>query len=734
MSENTTTNNTTTNATTNTTETQNNESNNLTVDKILNFDTLIKTTIASKMLGLVNKEITAKNVAILIGLITVQELLPVIKHNIEMLRYRKFEVFLYISNIFEYISNLINYWTGRKRIKNDDDEDNKEDLDDNSVNNKRRANLKIKNITGTILDELIKYCLENDNVDYTLDDNYDLVINRTKDNYIARRYSNILINVDDIYKINIRNQITSLGGSEYRLYASDDDDYAKTVFIGNKTTFSTLFDVFEEKVQNFFNNEFTENFFDTPTTLVSKRYYNNYETGNYIVYIVTCVYNNIIFTWKRNDIKKFFCIINFLIHQYSLPRSSVLDSIHRNRIMKLGLVNIEFSKDVLPIKNIVKLLEIKGNPYSEYETVCNNYKKKVLDKSKVNTQNLDVELRYYNDDIDKDEIIQMFNEWMDNLVSKAKLNEDNNRNILLKYITYEKVKITNTIKNPNYKQREKIIKNKNGDDVVDILDNGEPEEIEDITYEYKVIEKKVGETYKPFNTLYLREDDQNQLEKVLENFKNNADAYKEIGMTRKLCMLLHGEPGTGKTTTIKAIASYLHMNIYYVDLKNVKTNDQLNTLINQITESSINGGVIVLEDIECMTNMVLKDDYKDEFNYEHRNSHDDSEGDLTLSYFLGFLDGVLSTDNMVIIMSTNYKEKLDERIFRSMRVDYDIDFKLCDRYQINCIFNKILKRDLNEEILQQIPEDKYTPADIISHLFKLSLTKTDDYELMKDFI
>jgi hypothetical protein len=119
-----------------------------------------------------------------------------------------------------------------------------------------------------------------------------------------------------------------------------------------------------------------------------------------------------------------------------------------------------------------------------------------------------------------------------------------------------------------------------------------------------VEQKQINQSYKSFDTLYLRDKDKSYLKAVLERFHTNPDIYTDLDIQRKIGILLHGEPGTGKTSTIKTIASYLKRNIYYIDLSNIKKNSELKMLFDHVNKGNGMGGVIVFEDIDCMTNIV----------------------------------------------------------------------------------------------------------------------------------
>jgi chaperone BCS1 len=62
--------------------------------------------------------------------------------------------------------------------------------------------------------------------------------------------------------------------------------------------------------------------------------------------------------------------------------------------------------------------------------------------------------------------------------------------------------------------------------------------------------------------------------------------------------LLHGPPGTGKTSFTLAVAGALKLNICYLNLTAEMNDDQLNRLLNKTPMSSI----ILLEDIDSIFN------------------------------------------------------------------------------------------------------------------------------------
>ena len=223
-----------------------------------------------------------------------------------------------------------------------------------------------------------------------------------------------------------------------------------------------------------------------------------------------------------------------------------------------------------------------------------------------------------------------------------------------------------------------------------------------------VLTQKVNEKYKSLDTLYLRKNDMTNLMKHLNNFKNHKELYDQYGLQHKLGIMLAGFPGTGKTTTIYAIASFLQKSIYYVNFSTIESNEHLQMVFDEVMTRTANGGIIVFEDIDAMTSVV----------HDRTKTNHQVNSNLTLEYFLNILQGSLTRDDSVFIVTTNHLEVLDPAFRRTGRFDVIIDMKKCDHYQISIIYKKFIGKHIDPEVLAKIQEDTHTPADIIFHLIK----------------
>lgn len=116
--------------------------------------------------------------------------------------------------------------------------------------------------------------------------------------------------------------------------------------------------------------------------------------------------------------------------------------------------------------------------------------------------------------------------------------------------------------------------------------------------------------------------DMPRLRNRLRHFRENRPWYEERGIPYTFGLLMHGIPGAGKTSTIKAIANYMDRHIVNVKLGEVKTKTQLHGLFfdermrvageeagmpgqDQTFTIPVARRLYVLEDVDCMDSPVV---------------------------------------------------------------------------------------------------------------------------------
>lgn len=182
--------------------------------------------------------------------------------------------------------------------------------------------------------------------------------------------------------------------------------------------------------------------------------------------------------------------------------------------------------------------------------------------------------------------------------------------------------------------------------------------------------------------------------------------YITHGLPHRRSYLFEGPPGTGKTSTIRVIAGKFGLSCCFLSMTDDKFSNQL---LADALSSLPSNSLLVLEDVDSL------------FKADRTSANSSS---LTFSGLLNCLDGVLSSEGLVTIMTTNHAERLDAALLRGGRVDKRFYFGAPNKEQIGCLFRHFYSDAADHEadefletVGKQLEGDCYPPIATLQQLF-----------------
>lgn len=180
---------------------------------------------------------------------------------------------------------------------------------------------------------------------------------------------------------------------------------------------------------------------------------------------------------------------------------------------------------------------------------------------------------------------------------------------------------------------------------------------------------------RPLDSVVLDAGVKERIVADVKEFQSSSKWYYDRGIPYRRGYLLHGPPGTGKSSFIQALAGELDYDIAILNLsERGLTDDRLNHLLTIIPPRAL----VLLEDVDVA--------------FANRRIQSDPDGyrgaTVTFSGLLNALDGVASAEERIVFLTTNYVERLDSALVRPGRVDMTVRLGEATRYQVEQLWDR----------------------------------------------
>ena len=235
-------------------------------------------------------------------------------------------------------------------------------------------------------------------------------------------------------------------------------------------------------------------------------------------------------------------------------------------------------------------------------------------------------------------------------------------------------------------------------------------------------------------SVYLKKGQREDLFNKLSYFYRDSTRgeYLKYGVPYKYVVMLWGIPGSGKTSTIKSIASELDCDIYILPLTKSMNDYEFIDAFNSINDDEKNNGkkkLIVIEDIDTI--------------FTERKSGDDTIT-IGLQNILNCIDGLSFSEGTVLFLTANQPQNIDYALLRSGRINLKIELSYANEYQTKNMYSTYFKEG-TDEFYSKIQHLEYTTADLQELFFNnrhldscvdkvnelteiIKLNKPDNYE------
>lgn len=209
---------------------------------------------------------------------------------------------------------------------------------------------------------------------------------------------------------------------------------------------------------------------------------------------------------------------------------------------------------------------------------------------------------------------------------------------------------------------------------------------------------------RPLNSVILKDGFMDNLLNDARKFLVSEQWYNDRGIPYRRGYLFHGPPGNGKSSIIMALASALKLDICVLNLTSASMgDDELRQMFASVPENAI----VAIEDVDCVFQQRSKDT-------------DSKDSKITFSGLLNAIDGLAAGEGRILIMTTNFVDKLDAALVRPGRCDVRFLIQNADADQAERLFLRFFpaEQTLAKEFSDRTGNGQYSMAALQGQLLR----------------
>lgn len=178
--------------------------------------------------------------------------------------------------------------------------------------------------------------------------------------------------------------------------------------------------------------------------------------------------------------------------------------------------------------------------------------------------------------------------------------------------------------------------------------------------------------FKDINSIFLKPDVKDRIISDMGQFLNLKDFYVKRSIPYRRGYCLYGPPGTGKSSLVSALAKKFIRDLYIMNLNSFSSDEDFNNSFSHVRA----GSILLVEDIDSFFNKRK------------------SKTKVTFSSFLNTVSGVASKHDVILIITTNKPDTLDDALVRAGRIDLMLEIPKPTIDEVNEFLRFFYERDI----------------------------------------